>query len=148
MNPDDILNDVRYEFVEQLGNSIKEDKNINLIVPIRFESFIINDNDVSGWENDVWGFEINSKKAMWPIFKETNGFMRGDKVISNRKVAYQKDRVYLLCNDYRGIWLFIRHEYKNMIGFITSFSNVYIKDYGNTPSKSIQSWLSTDAGNI
>lgn len=139
--------------LQDIGSDIADHENVNLVFPEEPSSFELSEE--SRFSTDsmleiVEGVVFPFGKLMWPVVsfitpQDKVVYRRLKAVRSTKDSLYSINNIYLLCNDARGAWIFVRHERQTddlqLIGFLTTLTNVRVKEYGNAYPVEIYEWL-------
>jgi len=104
---------------------MSEYRYLDSVLPLEFTSFKPWN---PTWDDKIISFTFTAGKLMWPVYysKTEEKYSRGKGMLSSKDVNYSPARVFILCNDERGIWYFVFHRHENLIGFVTTSHDVKI----------------------
>lgn len=129
-----------------MGRDITEHNNIDRVFPQ--ETFMTLDDN--GWTgavlDDVSAIVFPKGKLMWPVYRleQKHLFERGCAVRSVKDTSYSPLRIFTVCADERGAWVFVLHEYNNqrLVGFVASLDGTLVQPFGNVPPVEVGQWIS------
>lgn len=131
--------------LSELGRDIHEYQNIDRVFPKKITMTLDEHSELSADLDDVQGVVFPAHKLMWPVCKTTEigTYLRTDAVRSVNATQYSPSRIFRICIDHTGAWMFIKHESKttNVVGFVATLTDVLVQPFGNVPPVEIYKWM-------
>lgn len=130
--------------LSEMGRDITEHENVNLVFPESTEMILHEDSIQGAILDDVFALVFPQGKLMWPIYKAgTHSYTRGKAVRSVKTAQYSPMRIFTICADHRGAWVFVRHETsnENLAGFIATLDGTLVQGFGNVEPVEITQWI-------
>lgn len=130
--------------MSDMGRDIFEHEHIDSVFPSETQMVLDVKSLTGPLLDDVFAIVFPKGKLMWPVYKVSDNHYRRSTVVRSIITAqYSPMRIFTICADQRGAWVFVEHESENnaVAGFVSSLNGVLVQPFGNVPPVELNEWI-------